>query len=292
LSEKEQAVTRIPGLARDEKGAPVDVEAGMNRTLARQLCMPLIQRSFVVCDDALAQAGLTPAQVDGIVLVGGMTRFPIIKEAVAQYFGEEPIDSINPDEVVAVGAAIQASQLTSISEEPAPVLLDVTPQTLGVRTLGDFIEPIIPRNSAIPTMASKVFHTVKDNQTEVRIRVFQGDAREARSNYLLGEFVLDGLPEGSRGHAKVRVSFGIDADGMVSVTATASETGSTKEMRVESSSSLSRGEVEALKFTESEDPSQQVEHAEEVPEDFLTDGPEFEFDDEQDDLLLDQELIE
>lgn len=251
LGEAPQATVRIPGLAKDASGSPVDVDAGLNRALARKICMPLIQRTFVVCDDALAQAGLSPAQVDGIVLVGGMTRFPIIKEAVAQYFGEDPIDQINPDEVVAVGAAIQAAQLTQITDEPAPVLLDVTPQTLGVRTVGDMIDAIIPRNSAIPTMESKVFHTVRDNQTEVRIRVYQGDSRDARSNHLLGEFVLDGLPEGPRGHAKVRVTFSIDADGMVNVTATASETGSTKEMRVEASSSLSRGEVDALRFDDS-----------------------------------------
>ena len=296
LTESSEASTTIPGLARDAAGAPVDVEAGLNRTLARQLCMPLIQRSFVVCDDALAQAGLSPAQVDGIVLVGGMTRFPIIKEAVGQYFGEDPIDSINPDEVVAVGAAIQASQLTRVSEEPAPVLLDVTPQTLGVRTLGDFIEPIIPRNSAIPTMASKVFHTVKDNQTEVRIRVYQGDAREARSNYLLGEFVLDGLPQGPRGHAKVRVSFGIDADGMVNVTATASETGSTKQMRVESSSNLSRGEVESLKFdvtADSNTPPQSESEGSVSTDAEVNVDDDLMLEDDDDDLLFDDDdLIE
>ena len=281
LGENNEATTKIPGLARDSSGAPADVEAGLSRSMARQLCMPLIQRSFVVCDDALAQAGLSPAQVDGIVLVGGMTRFPIIKEAVGQYFGEEPIDSINPDEVVAVGAAIQAQRLTQVTEEPAPVLLDVTPQTLGVRTLGDFVEPIIPRNSAIPTMASKVFHTVRDNQKEVRIRVFQGDAREARSNYMLGEFVLDGLPEGPRGHAKVRVSFGIDADGMVNVTATASETGSTKEMRVEASSNLSRGEVESLKFDSASGEARSSRS--DSAEDMQNEGPQLEYQD--DDLL-------
>ena len=130
-------------------------------------------------------------------------------------------------------------------------------------------------------MASKVFHTVRDNQKEVRIRVFQGDAREARSNYMLGEFVLDGLPEGPRGHAKVRVSFGIDADGMVNVTATASETGSTKQMRVEASSNLSRGEVESLKFDAA--PDEAGNPSPESPDDLLNEGPQFEYED--DDLL-------
>jgi len=304
LSTKDSVTTRIPGLARSSTGSPVDVEAGLNRTLARSLCMPLIQRSFVVCDDALAQAGLSPAQVDGIVLVGGMTRFPIIKDAVAQYFGEDPIDHINPDEVVACGAAIQAAQLTQVSDEPAPILLDVTPQTLGVRTVGDMMDAIIPRNSAIPSTASKVFHTVKDNQTEVRIKVYQGDAREARSNYLLGEFVLDGLDPGPRGHAKVKVTFKIDADGMVDVVATASGTGSTKEMRVESSSNLSRSEVDKLKFSQTaaeqqeSDPSDLPIDSDDLePEDLQTaeadaepvwDDDDWDEDDE-DDLLFDED---
>ena len=250
LSESDQASTRIEGLGRSPTGAPMDVEAVLSRALARTLCMPLIQRSFVVCDDALSQAGLSPMQVDGIVLVGGMTRFPIIKDAVAQYFGEDPIDHINPDEVVACGAAIQAAQLTQVSGGPSQVLLDVTSQTLGVRTVGDMMDAIIPRNSGIPTTASKIFHTVRDNQTEVRIKVYQGDSRDVGNNHLLGEFILDGLVEGARGEAKVKVTFNIDANGMVDVVATASGTGSTKQMRVESSSNLSKSEVDALRFTE------------------------------------------
>ena len=294
LGTEHQAMINIPGLGRDGSGASVDVEAVLSRTLARKICMPLIQRSFIVCDDALSQAKLSAAQVDGIVLVGGMTRFPIIKEAVAQYFGEDPIDHINPDEVVAVGAAIQASQLTKVSNEASTVLLDVTPQTLGVRTAGDFIEAIIPRNSPIPTMESKVFHTVRDNQTEVRIRVYQGDSRDARSNYLLGEFVLDGLPAGPRGHAKVKVTFSIDADGMVNVVATASETGSTKEMRLEASSNLSRGEVESLRFDGSEaapppPSSGPLENDDDLElDDWPTDETEGGFDDD-DDLFLEED---
>ena len=192
-----------------------------------------------------------------------------------------------------------------MSNEPAPVLLDVTPQTLGVRTVGDMIEAIIPRNSPIPTTESKVFHTVKDNQTEVRIKVYQGDAREARSNYLLGEFVLDGLPAGPRGHAKVKVSFSIDADGMVNVVATASETGSTKEMRLEASSSLSRGEVESLRFDEGAAADSAPEAVSSsaldddddlASEDMLTaeagadlDHDDLDLDDDDDDLFFDDE---
>jgi len=207
-----------------------------------------------VCDDAMAQAGLSPAQIDAIVLVGGMTRFPIIKEAVGQYFSKEPIDDINPDEVVAVGAALQASNLATVSEEPGPILLDVTPQTLGLCTVGGFIEPLIPRNAAIPTMSSKVFHTATDNQTEVRIKVYQGDNREAKKNFLLGEFILDGLPEGPRGHAKVRVTFAIDADGIVNITAEDVASGSARRMRVEASSRMPEAQIEDLKFDREPEP--------------------------------------
>ena len=313
LSKSDSATTRIAGLGRSPTGAPVDVEAGLSRSLARKLCMPLIQRSFVVCDDALSQAGLSPMQVDGIVLVGGMTRFPIIKEAVGQYFGDDPIDHINPDEVVACGAAIQAAQLTQISDRPSQVLLDVTSQTLGVRTVGDMMDAIIPRNSAIPTSASKIFHTVRDNQTEVRVEVYQGDARDVTSNHLLGEFVLDGLVEGARGEAKVKVTFNIDANGMVDVVATASGTGSTKQMRVESSSNLSRGEVDALRFTADsvmssgptaqangdEDQDLELDEAEESPADDLlasdmmdaSDADDWTEDEDEDDIFFDEDEV-
>ena len=290
LSNSDSTSTCISGLGRSPTGAPMDVEAALSRSLARKLCMPLIQRSFVVCDDALSQAGLSPMQVDGIVLVGGMTRFPIIKEAVAQYFGEDPIDHINPDEVVACGAAIQAAQLTQVSDAPSQVLLDVTSQTLGVRTVGDMMDAIIPRNTAIPTSASKIFHTVRDNQTEVRIKVYQGDARDVGSNYLLGEFILDGLVEGARGEAKVKVTFNIDSNGMVEVVATASGTGSTKQMRVESSSNMTKGEVDALRF--SEEPAMPAHDPESTDE---GDDLELELDDvveDSDDDLAADDMIE
>jgi molecular chaperone DnaK len=295
LGESPEASIKIPGLARTVDGAPEDVEAGLNRVMAHNICMPLIQRTFVVCDDALAQAGLSPAQIDGIVLVGGMTRFPVVREAVSQYFGEEPIDYINPDEVVALGAAIQGSRLTEVSEEPAPVLLDVTSQTLGVATVGGFIEPLITRNTPIPTMASKVFHTAKDNQTQVKIRVHQGDEREARRNYLLGDFVLDGLPEGPRGHARVRVTFNIDSNGMVNVTATSSGTGATKEIRVEATSSLTADQVEELRFSQEESSknnSGAMEPADSPSTEQMSDGESLDLDPDDDSNDLELETDE
>ena len=249
LCEHETVEFKLPGLGKRD-GQAVDIKVGLSRQLARNLTMPLLQRSFVVCDDAISQAGLTPSQIDAVLLVGGMTRFPAVKEAVGAYFGVEPVDSINPDEVVSVGAAIQASNLTSFSAEAGPVLLDVTPQTLGIGTAGGFMDTLVARNTPIPTMASKVFHTATDNQTEVRIRVYQGDSRESRKNYLLGEFVLDGLPPGLRGEVKIRVTFAIDANGIVNVTAEDSATGNARGLRVEASSNLSAGEVEELRFDE------------------------------------------
>jgi molecular chaperone DnaK len=249
--------------------------------LAKTLTMPLIQRSFVVCDDALAQAKLAPSQIDAVLMVGGMTRFPPVQQAVGQYFNMDAISHINPDEVVAVGAAIQASNLTLFSAKPGPVLLDVTPKTLGIQTIGGFMETMVPRNTAIPTMIDKVFHTANTDQTEVRIRVCQGDSREVRNNVSLGEFVLDGLPKGPRGMVKIRVTFAIDANGIVSVSAADVESGNSRELRIEATTTLSPGQVDELRF-----------------DDELTDSVDIEAEamdllallDEEDELLLDDEI--
>jgi molecular chaperone DnaK len=247
LGEQDKVQMKIPGIGRkgDEN---VDVNVALSRALAKTLTMPLIQRSFVVCDDALSASGLTPTQIDAVLLVGGMTRFPAVRDAVGHYFDMDPISHINPDEVVAVGAAIQASNLTLFSAEPGPVLLDVTPQSLGIQTVGGFMETMVPRNSAIPTMIDKVFHTVNPDQTEVRIRVYQGDSREVRNNAFLGEFVLDGLPPGPRGQVRIRVTFSLDADGIVSVTAEDVESGNSRNTRVEASTNLSKDKIDELRF--------------------------------------------
>ncbi len=239
---------RVPSLARDRQGKGVSVHTRMDRSQALRLVMPLIQRTFVVVDDAMSQAGLSTTQIDAVLLVGGMTRFPAVQEAVGKYFGKEPVASINPDEVVAVGAALQAHTLTQGFNPDAAVLLDVTPQTLGVGTVGGFVEPLIPRNTAIPSDSSKVFHTAHDNQTEVRIRVFQGESRMQADNELLGHFVLDGLRPAPRGEVKVRVTFSIDADGIVHVAAVDEESGRAQEITIEASSGLTQDEVKQMKF--------------------------------------------
>jgi molecular chaperone DnaK len=167
-----------------------------------------------------------------------MTRYPLIREAVGEHFKKAPNTSVNPDEVVAVGAAIQAWNLTNEEEGGGSVLLDVTPQSLGVRTVGGFCETLIPRNTAVPTESTKVFHTAFDNQTEVRISVYQGESRMADDNELLGEFVLEGLALKPRGQVKVRVSFEIDNDGIVHVRAVDSVLGMERAIRIESRSGV------------------------------------------------------
>ena len=241
---------RVPSLARDKTGKSVNLHTHIDREQALELVMDLVQRTFVVVDDAMAQAGLSTAQIDAVLLVGGMTRFPPVAEAVGKYFGKEPVGSINPDEVVAVGAAIQARTLTQGFDPDASVLLDVTPQTLGVGTVGAFVEPLIPRNTAIPAEAGKVFHTAQDNQTEVRIKVYQGESRMQVDNELLGHFVLDGLRPASRGEVRVRVSFSIDADGIVHVSAVDEESARTQEITIEASSGLTPEEVQKMRFDE------------------------------------------
>jgi molecular chaperone DnaK len=248
LGEAEVTEVRVPGLARDAHGQTVHLRHELQRSAVETLVMPLVQRTFVVVDDALAQAGLTAGQIDHVLLVGGMTRFPAVRDSVGAYFQKRPIDRINPDEVVAIGAALQAWNLTRVSDEPAGLLLDVTPQSLGVRTVGGFVDPLIPRNSGIPSDATKVFHTAHDNQTEVRIQVFQGESKMASDNELLGDFVLDGLRPAPRGEVRIRVTFAIDADGIVRVTAEDVETGRERALRIEASSGLTRDEVQQMRF--------------------------------------------
>ncbi len=250
LSDADAVDVRVPSVVKDSGGESVHLSTRVDRNMVRQLVTPLIQRTFVVCDDALSQASLTAAQVDAVLLVGGMTRFPLVREAVAHYFGKRPFAHLNPDEVVALGAAIQANSLTSFTEAAGAVLLDVTPQTLGVRTVGGFVEPLVPRNSPIPTQSSKTFHTAHDNQTEVRISVFQGESRMTTDNELLGEFVLEGLEPAPRGVVRIEVTFAIDADGIVHVTAEDTATRVAQSLRIEASSKLSHEEVEQMRFDE------------------------------------------
>jgi len=249
LSSAEEVQINIPKLSSDN-GIDYDLRTTINRHDYAKLVIPLIQQTFVTCDDALAQAKKAASQMDHILLVGGMTRYPLIQEAVAQYFGKPPITGVNPDEVVAAGAAIQAYNLTQSNTETASILMDVTPQSLSVRTIGGFCETLIPRNSQIPTSVSKNFHTAHDNQTEVRISIYQGEGRTSEENDLLGEFVLNDLRPAPRGEIKVRIEFEIDADGIVQVEAEDLETRLSRSIKIEANSGLSKEEVASATFDE------------------------------------------
>lgn len=238
LSTGEAVEVSVPALHRTAEGEEFSFKTTVDRFTYAQWVLPLVQRTFDVCDDALKAAGMSARQIDHVLLVGGMTRYPLIREAVGEHFKKAPNTGVNPDEVVAVGAAIQAWNLTNEEEGGGSVLLDVTPQSLGVRTVGGFCETLIPRNTAVPTESTKVFHTAFDNQTEVRISVYQGESRMADDNELLGEFVLEGLALKPRGQVKVRVSFEIDNDGIVHVRAVDSVLGMERAIRIESRSGV------------------------------------------------------
>ena len=250
LSTQLEAEVRVPNLARDDNGQPVHLFTRLDRATLSRLVMPLIQRTFLVVDDALQQAKLSATQIDQILLVGGMTRMVQIREAVGHYFRKKPLDNINPDEVVALGAAIQAHTLTNFTSTEDAVLLDVTPQSLGVRTVGGFIETLIPRNTPIPTQSSKIFHTATDNQKQVRVQVYQGESRMAEDNDFLGDFVLDGIRPAPRGEIAIKITFSIDTDGIVAVRARDEEGGRETDMLLEASSNLTREEVQSLRFEE------------------------------------------
>jgi len=203
--------------------------------------MDLVEKSLGPCKQALADAEKTPAQIDEVVLVGGQTRTPLVYDKVKQFFGKEPHKGVNPDEVVAIGAAIQAGVLKG--EVKDVLLLDVTPLTLGIETLGAVATPLIPRNTTIPTAKSQIFSTAADNQPSVEIHVLQGERPMAADNRTLGRFMLDGILPAPRGVPQIEVSFDIDANGILSVKAHDKGTGREQKITITASSGLSKEEV-------------------------------------------------
>ena len=243
LSSATQTDINLPFITADQSG-PKHLTMNVNRARFNELTAALVERTRRPCQQALEDAGIQPGQVDEVLLVGGSTRIPAVQEMVKSIFQREPNKSVNPDEVVAVGAAIQGGILAG--EVADVVLLDVTPLSLGIETLGGVSTQLIQRNTTIPTAKSQIFSTASDSQPSVEIHVLQGEREFAKDNRTLGRFHLDGIPPAPRGMPQIEVSFDIDANGILNVKAVDKGTGKEQQIRIESSSGLSKEEVERM----------------------------------------------
>ncbi len=252
LSNTSSTEINIPFITATSKG-PLHLHFTLTQSELERLCKELIDRTIHLCQEALHKAHLEKSDIDKILLVGGSTRMPAVQKRVAEFFGKEPSKSINPDEAVAMGAAIQGGIIAGDVKDV--VLLDVTPLSLGIETIGALMTKLIDANTTIPTKKSRIFSTAQDHQPSVDIHVLQGERPMAKDNRSIGRFVLSGIPSAPRGVPQIEVSFDIDVNGIVSVSAKDKGTGKEQHIRIEASSSLSKEEIEKMK-------QQAAEHAE------------------------------
>jgi molecular chaperone DnaK len=248
LSDRARAMVRVQEIAHGEGGAALDFSFSLTRDGMNAKVVDIVDRAFVVCDEALRLAGTDVSAIDDMVLVGGTTKMPLVRDRVRQYFGKEPRADINPDEVVAVGAAIQGATLmqdAAAGERPKALLLDVTPRALGVATVGGYADTIIQRNAQVPMEQNRIFTTSADHQTSVVLQVCQGESRRFEENAALGELRLDGLRDARRGEVRICVTFEIDTDGILRVKAKDEETGKVQAATIHVLGTMTEAEIQA-----------------------------------------------